>query len=605
MLQALKELGELGLELEGKGTEDVLSILVQDPNQKGNYPKVLVIVFRESAGDFHYSHVSLEDTDRRKVPRYLYRRKSPNGPDFTPTAKVTDIEKTFKNKILGWFRSVGPDHPPLVVKMKNALVKESDVILSDLRSKWREMKPSLKKGQDSLITLGVEGENGLAYIGDFKEFREHLRRAVKEKYERIKRKNHVCAACGEWKDEVHGAAIPITFYTLDKPGYIAGGFDSASGWKNSPICFECSLKIEEGKRLLDDTPPLKPTMGGQRYYLIPKSVVGGEGLKEIVGYFRHLHRTSDTLHHGSLKDMSAEEEEILEELGRFKDVVNFNFMFFREEKGKFEILLLVEDVLPSRIRAIFEAKRAAEDREIFDNVKLKKNEYGAIRFGFEGLRRLVPSRKAFLDVVDRIFRGSWLEPKLLFSWFMKPVRERFVEGKYLKPIVLRSFVTLLFFKEAGCIKMVDKPSPDGRKGGEVMNTPYRDRAEQFFSSFDDTFPGSVYKVAFLLGALAQKLLNIQHKERGSTPFRKKLRGLRMREEDMKALFKEIQDKLEAYGKNYYRALETLIASYFLEAGRKWAVSTDELNFYFVLGMNLSNELDEALGMGWGKVDEAE
>jgi CRISPR-associated protein Csh1 len=91
-------------------------------------------------------------------------------------------------------------------------------------------------------------------------------------------------------------------------------------------------------------------------------------------------------------------------------------------------------------------------------------------------------------------------------------------------------------------------------------------------------------------------LNIQYQERHAQPFRKNLKGLKMKEEDFKALLPKIQNKLEEYGKNYYSSLEELISSYFIEAGRNWKISTDELNFYFVLGMNLVEEVDKTLGL---------
>ena len=48
-----------------------------------------------------------------------------------------------------------------------------------------------------------------------------------------------------------------------------------------------------------------------------------------------------------------------------------------------------------------------------------------------------------------------------------------------------------------------------------------------------------------------------------------------------------QNKLEEYGKNYYRTLESIISKYFILAGNGWKMSNDEISFYFVLGMNLS------------------
>ena len=109
----------------------------------------------------------------------------------------------------------------------------------------------------------------------------------------------------------------------------------------------------------------------------------------------------------------------------------------------------------------------------------------------------------------------------------------------------------------------------------------------FFSRFGDFFDSDAKKVIFLEGVLTQKLLNIQYQERNATPFRIKLKGLNLDERQVKKLLPEIQNKLEEYGKNYYRTLESIISKYFVSAGDGWKISNDEISFYFVLGMNLS------------------
>ena len=85
-------------------------------------------------------------------------------------------------------------------------------------------------------------------------------------------------------------------------------------------------------------------------------------------------------------------------------------------------------------------------------------------------------------------------------------------------------------------------------------------------------------------------MNIQYQERSSTPFKTKLQGLSLDERMIKGLLPKIQNKLEEYGKNYYRNLEELISKHMVKAGSNWGMTKDEISFYFVLGMNLSNYL---------------
>lgn len=608
MIQALKELGEQKLKMEGREVTDLLSILVQDPNQNGNYPYVLVIIFEKTDGRFKYKHVEVEPTSKEKVKKYLYRRKSSGGADFTPTARITDIRKTFHNKIEGWFNQEAQPGP-LTQGLQEAIQQSRDDILKDLVAKWEEVKTSISRGQSGIITIGIETNSKLSYIGDYEVFRGMLIRSVKRGYEKIRKETHICAICGETKEEVYGDALSdkFKFYTLDKFGYIAGGFKKMDAWKNAPICLECSLKIEEGKTFLVEH--LEFRLGGQRYFLIPKFILGVDEAKdEIINFFEVATRRQEVLQSKVLKNLSGDENDILQILARLKDILVYNFMFFEYQKGSstvHRINLLVEDVLPSRISDLFDAKIKAESCQFLQDTQIKMGEqYENIEFRFSNLTRrppnnipsLIPSRKNFLEVIDKTFRGVSLDKYLLFSWFMTTIRGIFVKEGYLKPWVLWAFVSLLFFEELGVL-----PAETSlREGGDFM-AELGEKAEKFFSSNRGTFSSSAHKALFLLGVLTQKLLNIQYRERNATPFRKNLKGLRMRESDFQGLLPRIQSKLEEYDKNYYRKLEELISEYLIQAGRGWQMTTDEMNFYFVLGMNLQDKVSQILGIA--KEDE--
>jgi len=587
MIQAIKILGEQKLKREGRNISDILSIIVENSNADGNYPKVLVTVFKKVKGKLSYGRVDIEDNGEEKISKYLYCRGASQGPDYSLTTKITEVKKTFKNKIESWFKKYKAEDE-LIKGLKSAIETSKEKILKDLFDKLNNIKPSLKRNQGCLLTLAIEENGEIKYLGDYQVFKDLLINSVKEDYRRIMQVNHICSVCGEVKDEVYGDAIPFAFYTLDKPGYIAGGFYKENAWKNAPTCLECALKIKEGKKFLDQY--LKSTMGGQQYYLIPKFILGVKGIEEIVDtFFNYFEHRDDLLKERILENISGDEKEILEELGKLKDVLTYNFLFFRADNPQvFKINLLVEDILPSRISAIFEAKKRAESKEIF--------KYDNIKFRFDILIQFIPSQKTFFEIIDKTFRGVSIDKNLLFSLFLNKIRQSFISEAYLKPyllkpLVLQAFVSFLFFKELGILTKNEY----FKNGGKIMSE-LKEKAEGFFKDFSDTFYTPVHKAVFLLGVLTQKLLNIQYRDRGATPFRKNLKGLKMKEEDFKSLLVKVQNKLEEYGKKYYRSLETLISEYFVEAGKNWNFNTDELNFYFVLGMNLKENIDKVLNL---------
>ncbi len=87
------------------------------------------------------------------------------------------------------------------------------------------------------------------------------------------------------------------------------------------------------------------------------------------------------------------------------------------------------------------------------------------------------------------------------------------------------------------------------------NNGYEERTNVIFSEFEHFFNTDAKKAIFLEGALVQYLLNIQKFQRGSTPFRTKLRGLNLDERYVKRIFPETINKLEEYDANYYKELE--------------------------------------------------
>lgn len=90
---------------------------------------------------------------------------------------------------------------------------------------WNTAKLEKRKTNTAILTLKFFEDNNIKYLGDFDEFINFLKEAKIKKLKKIE-KNHKCSVCDNY-GEIYGNALNdiIKFYTLDKPGYIASGFN--------------------------------------------------------------------------------------------------------------------------------------------------------------------------------------------------------------------------------------------------------------------------------------------------------------------------------------------------------------------------------------------
>lgn len=354
MLEAVKELGELVLEREKK---DILASLIEDPNSNGKYNNLCIIKFKKEGNALDYLDVEREEYKRDYITKYLYRSGSANGPDFSPTAKLTEPEKTFPMKILGWFNKVLKDKTTEFSDEERLLLvgiqEELEENREDIIKKLTEIRQEIPKKESIFITIKIEEKGNEYYPGDIEVFRRLLQENVEKKDLEIFSEDKVCSICKEKKDVVIGNAGVYAFYTLDKPGFITGGFDEDLAWRNFPVCLDCKRALEEGKRFVKEN--LRFSFAGIPYQLIPKFILGKEAAREIVDIFVDSSKII-SLKQEVKKAYLADENDILDILKESKDNLTLNFLFIKEQQSAEKILLLIEDIFPSRLKTIFSAK---------------------------------------------------------------------------------------------------------------------------------------------------------------------------------------------------------------------------------------------------------
>jgi CRISPR-associated protein Csh1 len=236
----------------------------------------------------------------------------------------------------------------------------------------------------------------------------------------------------------------------------------------------------------------------------------------------------------------------------------------------------MEDIYPSRVVKIHDIIEDLEKKEVFEREKIKFNFLSNF---FKTKDDKQPKHKEyFFKLVEAAYKDKLIDKSQLINLSMQIIRRLFInKDKNEHWAVLRVFITLLFLLRLNLIK-------ERRREDMMKNEFYR----EFFEEYKEFFDSSIKRAIFLLGVLTKKLLNYQLYIRKAIPFEKQLKGLKMQKKDFKELLPKLQAKLSQY-KISYKDLEKAISHYFLEAGNKWQEDEAELNFVFVLGMNLANE----------------
>lgn len=599
MIEAIREVGLYALKKEGKSINDPLAILVDNPSNR-NTKNVMFISLVEENGRYVYKGTELEEFSKDKLLLYLYRKGSARGTDLTPTAMVTNPINTFRQKILGWFKNFTKTKTDSILNKIGTAIEEN-------KSQIEEDLKQLFFNENNIISLKIDNR----YLGEFEEFKESLIEKAKLDYyykssftsgNKSIAKDQLCSVCKNNKTEVYGFVSTFKFYTVDKRGFVSGGFHQGDAWKNYPVCLECALILEEGKKYLGEK--FNFNFYGTKYLLIPKFLVSASEEEKKKVYRVFDSERDPKFRNEEIKRLTNDENETLYFLSKFQNYLNLNFLFYNAPKGYegavFNVLHHIEDILPSRIHQLFEAKKEVDKIEIFKGhfVPVYKDQkrvgekplefnFGILRsFFYNSEENSSISDTYFLETTNKIFSSQPIDYSFILRFIVDRLRKDFAHGNSTYTDSLKGFMLLLFLKKLGLI--------DIAKGDKKMNEVFfksngeiKEKVNRFFEEFKEFFNTHEKKAVFLEGVLAQFLLNIQGHERGAQPFRARLKGLKMNESLIKKLLPEIQNKLEEYGKNYYGQLEEIISENLVQAGENWHLSNDEISFYFTLGMNLS------------------
>lgn len=607
-MESIRNIGDL--RYNHINSEDkLLEIFTEDINSNGRYDKVLEIRLKDIGDKLVFDKINKREYDNNLKFKYLYRSGSSNGTDITPTAKITTPQKTYQKKIVPSIKEA-IDYIKItknisenklfneeeLLKSVYSLLKDNDLILEEINKKFNETPT---KERYYILTIVIEKNYDEIYVGDFEVFKNRIREIPIQKFYYSKTNNKTsraedkyCSLCHN-KKEVFGLASPFAFYTIDKPGYICGGFDYESSWKNYPVCKECAIKLELGKLYLDEE--LLLSFYGRRFYLIPKLIYNNQ-LEEILNKYKNTFKQEDDKSSSKMiKGEDRLENKIFKILGKEKNNITFDLMFIEENNSALNILLNIEDVYPSTFKKLYSTWEDIKNMEFF-------NEYHYLaNFGY--LNMLFNSKtynRYFLDTVDKIigkgkieydFLISFINTKLKEAFVKEEKNEQFVKGEdnyYVATLRAYTFIYYLY--------KIEKFKNKGEEGVDNMErkcwniedfNSKREVFEDFFDSNKAFFDTDSKKAVFMVGYLSKRLINIQARnEDGRKPFMSQLNGLNLNKKDICRLIPKIQNKFMEYKKEFYDEELSIASEYLIDSQQLKDLSNLDIPLYFSLGMNM-------------------
>ena len=416
MIKALYQLGRYQ-----KHTSNLTGVLAVI--EKPNVDNVLFARFKTLDDKIQYEGIEEEEYSIYRNAELMYKPGTSRGGNITPTIILnkTDINKSVRNFIM-----------PL---KKNEIEGYKHIIgFLDDKNNFKTFVEDIKKliSQDKKYVLSLILND--KKLNEYEEIENILlnneriiynyRNSFNKEEQYSKANDKICYVCKQEKEEINGFTNTFNFYTVDKPGFMTGGFNRKYAWRNYPVCPSCGTLLNMGKNYLEEN--LNDYFAGFTYFLIPKFIFNIDTENNFKQYDRVMKKFTKikeiTLKDSYEKGLIKKEAGILKAASKLDNNVSFNIMFYRSHNSEFKILENIEDVYPSRLSYLFKIKRQLEDIDIYPEFKSipvkkpKKNQGSTIDFSFNFsiLKYFFTNYdNHFLEVVHDIFVGKKLIMDLL------------------------------------------------------------------------------------------------------------------------------------------------------------------------------------------------
>lgn len=542
-----------------------------------------------------YKGYKLEELDREKTSKYLYpKKRSPRGPNKTPTIKYNDFKTSYIGKIYDWFQKYGKNNEKFQ-ELKTVLEQNQKLINVHLN----------EIPKNSFLSIKLNNK----YIGEIYEFKKLVSDDDEIKTDistdscankPLVLKNELCSVCNEKKEELFGFVIPFTFYTL-KDNKFSYNLDANNSVKQCPICIECAKKIRgNGENFLENN--LNFRLCNSKYFLLPEFIFQSEeNTEKFKTIIKKIKKSRENVSQSKeAESLIISEDRILKEFEN-ENYLFLNLFFYEKEQSAFRILANIEEVLPSKLKRFYQVVKIVNDK--FNDLSItvgsgEKERF--IEFNFSVLSNILDdpkknvlkqTKKEFFEILDKTLNFKTISEEFLFKKALNNLKfyhsnrnDEKNGGLYKYNFKKLSFESFMYLNILYTLDITTN-----RK--DVMENIETPNLDLFCNEFPEFFNSPLRKGVFALGVLTEQLGYIQTKNGSSKAIYSSLKDFKM---DLKhlqeKLIPNLKKKFHQYKKDfYYEKFAEEVSNCFMK-GKSENISTGELNYIFILGMNSSKKL---------------
>lgn len=333
------------------------------------------------------------DDDRLKRRRYLYREPVGRAAKwrFSPIYKLGAGSADSVAALVGKGGNWREDKESRFYKLYDSTLRafeetgvfssgSVDVVMESLAERISEISGYWNDKQSSYLLIFSPFVDGrFLYPVEVKSYLRYFRFRLAAQTANVRQHKDgeepaVCALCNSHSDNVVNLDQVFAFATFDKKSFLPGNIDSEENKKKVfPLCPQCYKEMSEGRVRIDNAFTDAKSLYGVRIYVVPELLAG-------TGKFIDASRLARDFIQNGLDRESYIPDDIM----KMNDEVVLHFVFWERNQAQERLLLMVEDVPPSRLKRAEDAWMSSA--EITGIAKLfKERSTGSILYRAIGL----------------------------------------------------------------------------------------------------------------------------------------------------------------------------------------------------------------------------